>query len=97
MTVELLTTLEVARLLGLHPNSVSRLCQQERLKARKVGRDWVITGEAVAEFEPLLIRLPQLLSVRARLGKDREGALADTGGRDSAVDMHGDSTAEGGA
>lgn len=48
--MKLLTATEAADHLNLRPAWVRRLCQQGRIQAQKVGRDWVIPESALDEF-----------------------------------------------
>jgi len=50
MDEELLTTLEVSRMLRVQPGSVSRWAKQGKIKAVKVGTDWRFTRAAVEQF-----------------------------------------------
>jgi excisionase family DNA binding protein len=47
---ELYSTAEAAKILGVKPGSVRKYCRAETLKAKKVGRDYVITGQAIADY-----------------------------------------------
>ena len=44
---ETMTTQEVADVAGTTPEHVARLCREGRLKARKVGRTWLVSEESV--------------------------------------------------
>ncbi len=46
-----MTTQQAAKKLGLSPRTVSRYCQDGRIKATRHGRQWWITAAAVAAFE----------------------------------------------
>ncbi len=46
-----MTTQEVASRLGVDDSYIRRLCINGRIEATKIGRDWVITEDALAEFE----------------------------------------------
>jgi excisionase family DNA binding protein len=46
-----LTTAEAAKIIGRTPDRVRQLCLSGELVAEKVGRDWVITTEALAAYE----------------------------------------------
>ena len=51
----LLTVQEVAQLLppsppGRHPKTVQRMCRSGKLCARKVGRQWFITGLSLRQY-----------------------------------------------
>lgn len=65
--IELLTTAQVARLMGVKPRRVIDLCASNRIRgARKVGRDWVIparTGLVVVEPTPTQAG-PRLVQLR---------------------------------
>lgn len=47
----MLTTTEAAALLGIKPAMARRYCDKGRLKAVKVGRNWITTREAVETFK----------------------------------------------
>ncbi len=49
-----MTTQQAAEKLGLSPRTVSRYCQDGRLKATRHGRPWWITAAAVAKFKERL-------------------------------------------
>lgn len=36
---------EAGKLWQLHPDSVKKLCQEGKLEARVVGRDWILTKD----------------------------------------------------
>jgi excisionase family DNA binding protein len=42
MSSELLSVDQVAQILGLHPRTVRRFIREDRLKAKKVGKEWRI-------------------------------------------------------
>ena len=42
MTDELLTTKQAAELIGYHPEYIRQLVKAGKLKAEKIGRDWLI-------------------------------------------------------
>jgi len=44
MEIELYTTKEIARILGITEVHVRRLCRGGIIKGRKIGRDWIITS-----------------------------------------------------
>ena len=41
---------QVACLLCLHPNTVTRLCRTGQLTGRKIGREWRVNKESVMNF-----------------------------------------------
>ena len=41
---------QVACLLCLHPNTVTRLCRTGQLTRRKIGREWRVNRDSVKEF-----------------------------------------------
>lgn len=41
---------EAAALLGVHPETIKRLCQRGRIPAEKVHNTWLIQKEKLAEF-----------------------------------------------
>jgi excisionase family DNA binding protein len=49
---ELLTTLEVAALLRVHPVTVLREIRKGRLPAKKVGRSWRVARASLKGFFP---------------------------------------------
>ena len=57
-----LSTTEVAQRLGVTRERVRQLCDEGRLKAEKMGRDWRILPRAVDEY--------QWLQAPKRLGHD---------------------------
>ena len=48
--IQLISTAEVAQLLGIHHYSVCRIIRDGRLPARKIGKSWVVTAEDVAKL-----------------------------------------------
>ena len=46
----LISITEAAALSGLSADHLRRLAEKGRLKARKIGRNWITTREAVAEY-----------------------------------------------
>ena len=46
----MLSVKQAAEQLGITPPLVRRYCEQGRIKAEKVGRDWVITQAALNSF-----------------------------------------------
>jgi excisionase family DNA binding protein len=44
------TTAEVARFLGISERAVQAAITRERLEATKVGRDWLVTADAIAAY-----------------------------------------------
>jgi hypothetical protein len=48
----MLTTLEAAAILGVTRSRVLQHSKADRLLAMKIGRDWWLTPQAVAAFEP---------------------------------------------
>lgn len=47
---EILTPIEAAKILGLAQSGVCRYCQSGRLKATKVGRQWLIDRKDLDAF-----------------------------------------------
>jgi excisionase family DNA binding protein len=47
---ELISLSEAAALAKLHPDHLRKLAQRGYLRARKIGRNWVTSREAVAEY-----------------------------------------------
>lgn len=52
MGVRVLTPQIVAERLGVETRTVQKWCAQGRLPAQKPGRDWLISEESLAKFEP---------------------------------------------
>lgn len=50
--MNLLTTAEAARLLGVTADTVKRYCVKGLLPAQKLGKTWVIEASALKTFEP---------------------------------------------
>ena len=48
-----LTTKQVAEKLGITPRRVRALIESGRLKAKRIGRDWLIDSRQLAKFTPL--------------------------------------------
>jgi excisionase family DNA binding protein len=46
-----LSTTEVARILGVTRERVRQLCDEGKLKAEKMGRDWRILPRSVEEYQ----------------------------------------------
>lgn len=46
-----LSTTEAARILGVTRERVRQLCDEKKLKAEKLGRDWRIEPQALAEYQ----------------------------------------------
>lgn len=46
----MLSVNQAAQQLGITPQLVRRYCERGRIKAEKVGRDWVITQAALNSF-----------------------------------------------
>jgi excisionase family DNA binding protein len=44
------STQEVADAVDMHPNSIRRNLQKERIRGQKVGNEWVITESALREW-----------------------------------------------
>lgn len=47
---ELISLSEAAAIAKLHPDHLRKLAQKGYLRARKIGRNWVTSKEAVAEY-----------------------------------------------
>lgn len=43
-------TQEIADALDMHVNSIRRNLQQERIRGRKIGNEWVVTESALREW-----------------------------------------------
>ena len=48
-----ISTIEAARILGVTRERVRQLCDEKKLKAEKLGRDWRIMPRAVEEYRLL--------------------------------------------
>lgn len=46
------TTVEAAEYLGMDGSLIRRYCRKGKLRAIKVGRDWLIEKKALDQFEP---------------------------------------------
>jgi excisionase family DNA binding protein len=46
-----LTTKQVADILGIGKNQVARLCDQGKIKSSKIGRDWLIEENDLKNFQ----------------------------------------------
>jgi len=54
-----LTTAQAARLRNVDPSTIRRWCESEKLKAIKMGRDWIIDSDDLAEFQPAKVGRPK--------------------------------------
>lgn len=54
----LLTTNQAAARLNVTRPLVIRLCQQGRIKAQKVGRDWLIEEKELSKYKPRKVGRP---------------------------------------
>ena len=46
-------TLEVARILELHPSRITALARAGKLRGERIGRDWTFTKQAIEEFKKM--------------------------------------------
>lgn len=46
------TTEEAGEYLGMDPSMIRRYCRQDKIKAKKIGRDWLIEKAELDRFEP---------------------------------------------
>ena len=46
-----MTTVEASEILGVTKGYVARLCQKGKLRAHKVGRDWIVDPESVEAYK----------------------------------------------
>jgi len=53
---KLISLAEAARISGLSTAHLRRLAEQGKIKAEKIGRDWLTTAEAVQEYQKLGIK-----------------------------------------
>jgi excisionase family DNA binding protein len=60
MNNEFLTVPQAAQRLGYSIAWVRRLCQQGRIQAVKVGRDWLVPESTLDDFKPRKIGRPKL-------------------------------------
>lgn len=72
MSVELLTTAEAAEQLGLTVRAIQKMIEVGRLEARKVGRDYLITPDALKD-------IPKKAS--GRPPKAKTGKMTTRGGK----------------
>ena len=68
--MELISTAEVARRLGIHHYSVCRIIRDGRLPAQMIGKSWVVVSEDVEELEK---------TYEARRGRPRKHRANDEG------------------
>lgn len=54
-----ITTIEAARLLGLRLRIVQRYCAAGRLRARRIGRMWLVDLASVREFRRASVGRPK--------------------------------------
>ena len=72
-----LTTNQAAVELGVSPRRVRQYIVQGRLRARKIGRDYLVDSESVAAFRPRPPGNPDLASAREIQKRRREADAAD--------------------
>jgi len=51
--MKLLTVAEAAEIRGVSPRRIRKLCEDGRLKAEKVGRDWLIDPRSLERLQAL--------------------------------------------
>lgn len=68
---------ELASILDLHPKTVRRLIREERIRGRKIGREWRVSQEDLREYAHGELRNDQ----PARAGSAADAAAAAGGGR----------------
>lgn len=67
---DLLSVIEVAEILGIHPNNVSIKCRQGRIPhAKMVGRRWVIPASSIPYFGVRKIRFDKKFKKKKRGNK----------------------------
>ncbi len=66
---EYLSTGEAARILGVHPVAVWQMIQAERIPAMKVGRNWIISRDALLEFAKDYVKGPGRRRKKPRDGR----------------------------
>jgi excisionase family DNA binding protein len=49
---EIITTVEAGRRLGVTPQRIRQYIAEGRIRAQKVGRDYLVDAESVDEFRP---------------------------------------------
>jgi excisionase family DNA binding protein len=49
--IEWITTQEAAEIMGIHEESVRRLCRKGEIKARKFGISWMVGKKAAETYE----------------------------------------------
>ena len=69
---EYLSTGEAASILGVHPVAVWQMIQADRLPAMKVGRNWIISREALLEFADGYVKGPGRRSRKKRTRRGQE-------------------------
>ena len=67
---ELLTTKEVAKIIGVIPRRVLQYIKEGRLEANKIGRPWFIRRSALDKFLATDVRKPGNLTGRPRISAD---------------------------
>jgi len=50
LTTKYITTARAAEILGVLPTSINHLIYQGKLKAEKVGRDWLVLAPSLAKY-----------------------------------------------
>lgn len=58
-----ISTIEAARILGVTRERVRQLCDEKKLKAEKLGRDWRITPRALEEYQRMQAKAHSLKTV----------------------------------
>lgn len=48
--IELYTLQELSKKLGIHMVTLQRYCRRGKLKAQKIGRGWLVSGENLKAF-----------------------------------------------
>ena len=70
--MELISTAEVARRLGIHHYSVCRIIRDGRLQAQMIGKSWVVMSEDVEKLAK---------TYEARRGRPRKRKVTDGGAK----------------
>ena len=70
---------EAAAILGVHPETVKRLCQRGRIPAEKVHNTWLIQKEVLEKFAACY-RNPKGVNLGTSLGFSKRGSEKNSSG-----------------